>query len=169
MGVSVGVGGRYQSDKLGIRLLMYQRRFLLPFFAAVGMLASCALLTGPTPEKQPVLFKERTELLAKYMSRYRDMITWGHYDEAAGYLRSNEGTKTPTDLKQITRYRVTDYDVKKRLLTDDGHEAWVVAIIQYYELDNGLLNTLRDEQLWWYDEVEERWYLGSSLPQFRVE
>jgi len=148
---------------------MFDQKFLPAFFSVIMMLPSCALLLRPTPEKQPVRFEERTASLMKYTSGYENMISWGHYDEAVKYLRSSDGTKILTDITQIARYRVTDYDVKKRLLTDDGEEAWVVATIEYYELDDGILSTLRDEQFWWYDEVEKRWYLESVLPQFWSE
>ena len=57
----------------------------------------------------------------------------------------------------------------EQLIADNGKEARVIAMIEYYELDFGVIHTLRDEQHWWYDEDEKRWYLGSLLPSFGLE
>lgn len=52
------------------------------------------------------------------------------------------------------------------MMADDGKEARVIATIEYYELDSGVIRVLHDPQMWWYDTEGKRWYLGSPLPKF---
>ena len=40
----------------------------------------------------------------------------------------------------------------------------LIALIEYYDVDSGTAKSLRDEQYWWYDEEQRRWYLGSPMP-----
>jgi len=103
------------------------------------------------------------------INNYRKLIRWGYYDEAAKYLRALDGKPFPADLKNAARYRVTNYDVRNHFMADDGKEARVIAAIEYYELDSGIIRTLHDEQRWWYDAEGKRWYLASPLPHFGVD
>ena len=130
--------------------------------ALVVSLASCSRLPSVKQQK-------RASSLDASVAVYRKMIRWGHFDEAVKYIRTNDGSEIIPDLDRIARYRVTSYEIGNQLLADTGTEALVVALIEYYELDSGVLHSLRDDQLWWYDEGEKRWYLGSSLPQFGVK
>ena len=113
--------------------------------------------------------KTRAISLEASVATYRKMIRWGHFDEAVKYLRARDGSEMAPDLERIAHYRITNYNASDPLLTADGTEARVVASIDYYELDSGVLHSLRDEQYWWYDEDDKHWYLGSPLPQFGVE
>ncbi len=97
------------------------------------------------------------------------MIRWGHFDEAVKYVRARDGSEIPQDIGHIARYRITSYEPGNILITDDGKEARVISLIEYYEIDSGVLKSLQDEQLWWFDEEEKRWYLRSSLPQLGAE
>lgn len=110
--------------------------------------------------------EERSLTLDGAVNNYRKLIRWGYYDEAAKYLRTPDGKPFAADLKNAARYRVTGYNVSNQLLADDGKEARAIAAIDYYELDSGVIHTLHDAQMWWYDEKEKRWYLQSPLPRF---
>jgi hypothetical protein len=126
------------------------------------LLASCTSIPS-------VATHSRSVSLDASVSTYRKMIRWGYYDEAVKYLRTSDGSQASPDLDRAARYRVTKYDVGDQLLADNGKEARVTAMIEYYELDSGVIQTLRDEQYWWYEDDEKRWYLGSPLPGFGLE
>ena len=125
-------------------------------------LVSCTSLPSIATQKRSIS-------LDASLSIYRKMIRWGYYDEAAKYLRASDGSLASPDLDRIALYRVTNYNMGDQLIADNGKEARVIAMIEYYELDSGVIHTLRDEQYWWYDEDEKRWYLGSPLPGFGLE
>lgn len=115
----------------------------------------------------PMLGKQnRTNSLEASAESYRKLIRWGYFDEAAKYLRNPDGTPAPADLARVARYRVTAYAVASSLLADNGKEARVVAVIEYYEIDAGVVASLRDQQLWWFDDADKHWYLASGLPAF---
>lgn len=115
----------------------------------------------------PMLGKQkRTNSLDASVESYRKLIRWGYFDEAAKYLRTPDGEPAPADLARVARYRVTAYKVASSMLADSGKEARVVAMIEYYEIDAGVLGTLRDQQLWWFDDADAHWYLASGLPAF---
>ena len=126
------------------------------------LLASCTSLPS-------IATKSRVLSLDASLSTYRKMIRWGHYDEAAKYLRASDGSESLPDLDRVALYRVTRYNMGDPLYNDNGTEARVVAMIEHYELDSGVIRTVRDEQYWWYDDDEKRWYLGSPLPGFGLE
>ncbi|MBK6657125.1 MAG: hypothetical protein IPG43_02745 [Proteobacteria bacterium] len=117
----------------------------------------------------PLGKSDRAVVLEAALNNYRKLIRWGYYDEAAKYLRTPDGQPIAADLKTAARYRVTNYTVSNSIVADDGKEARVIAAIEYYELDSGVIRLLHDAQMWWYDATGKRWYLASPLPNFGVE
>ena len=110
--------------------------------------------------------KSRTLDFDKAIKTYTKYIRWGYFDEAAGFVRTQDNSPIAIDLDRMARYRVSGYKVVAQYLADTSLEGRVVASIEYYEIDSGVLKTLRDEQSWWFDEQGKRWYLASPLPQF---
>jgi hypothetical protein len=115
----------------------------------------------------PVVGKQgRATAFGTAVTNYSKMLRWGYFEEATGYLRARDGETVPPDLTQLARHRITSYSVKSQLLADNGREGRVLALIEYYDVDSGVLKSLRDEQLWWFDDETKRWYLSSTLPGF---
>ncbi|MGE0484362.1 MAG: hypothetical protein AB7Q81_09505 [Gammaproteobacteria bacterium] len=112
--------------------------------------------------------RERTTAFDDATDNYGKMLRWGYFDEAAKYLRAQDGSTVEPDLDRVARYRVTSYTVSSKLLADTGREGRVVATIEYYEIDSGVLRSLRDEQFWWHDRESDNWYLSSPLPAFGI-
>lgn len=125
------------------------------------MLAACGAI--------PLGKVDRATVFDAAVNNYRKLVRWGYYDEAAKYLRTPDGKPFAADLKNIARYRVTDYTVSNQFLSDDGKEARVIATIDYYQLDSGVIRSLHDDQKWWYDAKGKRWYLQTPLPRFGRE
>lgn len=97
---------------------------------------------------------------------YGKLMRWGHYEEAAEYFRPQDESIQNSDISRLARFRVTSYDVATQLIADTGTDAHVVALIGFYGVDSGIVKSVKDEQSWWYDEGEQRWYLGSPMPDF---
>jgi hypothetical protein len=133
------------------------------------ILALLLLATLAACGNMPLGKSDRAMVLDAAVNNYRKLIRWGYYDEAAKYLRSADGKPFAADLKTVARYRVTNYTVSTQILADDGKEARVIAVIEYYELDSGVIRTLHDAQMWWYDAEGKRWYLATPLPHFGVD
>lgn len=122
-------------------------------------LTACSNVPGISKQVRSSDFNKAIETHAKLMR-------WGYYDEAAAYLRTQDGSLIDPELARIARYRISSYDVISRLVADTGREGRVVILVEYYEIDSGRLDTLRYEQFWWHDEETDRWFLGSPLPAF---
>lgn len=139
----------------GMRITMIR---LLLAMLLLATLAACGAI--------PLGKSDRATVLDAAINNYRKLIRWGYYDEAAKYLRTADGKPFAADLKNAARYRVTNYNVSSQMMADDSKEARVIATIEYYELDSGVIRILHDPQMWWYDAKGKRWYLGSPLPKF---
>lgn len=132
--------------------------------ALIALVLATTTLAGCSTMRQA-----RATQLDNATSNYRKLIRWGYLDEATKYLRSRDGKQVPIDLKRTARYRVTSYTVANQYFADDGKDARVIALIEYYELDSGVIRTLHDVQQWWYDDKEKHWFLESPLPAFGTD
>lgn len=123
------------------------------------LLAGCSVMKGPRAER-------RDKAFTATLDTYRKLIRWGYFEEAAQYLKGKDEALSPPDFDNYRKFKVTGYDVGEQMQSNDGNEARVHAMIEYYEIDSHVAGTVRDLQYWWYDEGAERWYLGSPLPIF---
>ena len=123
----------------------------------------CLLACNPV---QRIKDRQHAEDLHAATDTFRKLIRWGYYDQAVKYVRARDGsTKTP-DVNEASRFKVTHYTVTSTLISDDGQDAEVVASIEYYEVESGVAKTIREQQHWWFEGTEKRWYLSSGLPDF---
>lgn len=133
------------------------------------VLLVAALLAVTACSRAPVVGKQgRANAFNEAATNYGKMLRWGYFDEAAAFRRLRDGETPASDLQRLARYRITAYDVKSQLIADTGRSGRVLALIEYYDVDSGVLHTLRDEQSWWFDDETKRWYLESDLPGFGV-
>ncbi|MGR8919304.1 MAG: hypothetical protein ACU85V_06780 [Gammaproteobacteria bacterium] len=126
----------------------------------------CALTLAACSGMPSVKRESRSNKFEAAVKTYTKLMRWGYFDEAAKYVRSRDGAPIEVDLARISSFRVSAYRNVSQLMADSGEEGRVVAMIDYYQIDSGVIRTLRDEQLWWYDEETKRWHLGSPLPAF---
>ena len=125
-------------------------------------LAGCSGIPNIPKQSRALAFE-------KAATSYSKLLRWGYFDEAAAYLRAQDGSLIDPELARVARYRISSYKPLSQLVADTGREGRVVAAIEYYDIDSGVLKTLRDEQFWWYDDETERWFLGSPLPAFGLD
>ena len=122
-------------------------------------------VTGCNPV-QRIKDRQQFDDLNTATNTFRKLIRWGYYDQAAKYIRARDGSQTPPDLVEAGRFKVTHYTVTSTLISDDKQDAEVVATIEYYEVESGVAKTIRDQQHWWLEPEEKRWYLSTGLPDF---
>lgn len=121
------------------------------------ILAGCGRFPSPSEERRHKALTVATET-------YRKLLRWGYYEEAAQYLKG-KGEEIPRpDLTRLARYKISSYNASEELRNDTGDEVRIIVFLEYYEIDSGTAKTLRDEQYWWFDGEEERWFLGSPMP-----
>ncbi|MBI2802496.1 MAG: hypothetical protein HYX63_19825 [Gammaproteobacteria bacterium] len=110
--------------------------------------------------------QQREKALFEATQTYEKLMRWGYFEQATQYLRAKEGEIASPDLKKMAQFKVTGYHTGEQLMSSAGDEARVLAQIDYYDIDTGVVNTARDEQYWWFDAEKRRWYLGSPMPSF---
>lgn len=144
------------------RTLAKQSAILALLVALLGL----TTLSGCNPIGSIQKRESLTQLEAA-TNTYRKLMRWGHYDQAVQYMRANgdEPLEKP-DLEDMARFKVTSYTIADQLVADTRADARVTAYIEFYNVDTGVTNSVRDEQLWWYDKETRRWYLGSPMLDF---
>ena len=131
---------------------------LLRWAALLGLvLTGCASMES----------KERIESLDRSLITYGKALRWGEYEEAALYRLPRDGRPVRSvnrdDFKDI---RVTSYQVFEQRFNRVQTEARVTMSISYYHEDTGTARTITDQQTWWYEPNQKRWFLDGDLPEF---
>ena len=98
---------------------------------------------------------------------YLRAIRWGDYETAFAFRNlQSADTKLP-DFKDLSQVRVTAYNVKQTILSEDQLKVLRIVDFQYYRISNVTVKNLIDRQTWEYDKEANRWYLTSDFPDFR--
>jgi hypothetical protein len=109
----------------------------------------------------------KKEQLSETAQAYEQAIRWSEFEYAMIFLEPSEREANPPDEALYRRIKVTAYKIKKTVLSDDEMQAIQIAEISYYRLDNMIVKSLSDHQLWEWDTEDKRWYLKSGLPDFK--
>lgn len=123
---------------------------------AVILLVSGLLLTGCASEKRKTNMDATLRL-------YEKSIKWGMYADAQTVLENPE----PQEL--LDRYgevKVVSYDVVRQEIVGDFEQLNQIVDIKFYHEQQGTIKTVRDVQMWIYDDDRETWVLQSGLPDF---
>ena len=131
----------------------------------IFMLLSTLALAACNPIKN-IQSRERITELRAVVNTYRKLMRWGHYDQAAQYLKKKDGSQATSNFENMARYRVTSLTIADQITSDEELEAKVTAYIDFYDIDTGIASSLRDEQIWWYSVDDKRWFLGSPMVNF---
>ena len=110
--------------------------------------------------------RERMTQLNSVVDTYRKLMRWGHYDQAAQYIKARDGSHSLPDFEDMGRYRIISFTIADQIVADTEFDAKVTTYIEFYDIDTGRASSVRDDQFWWYHEDEKRWYLGSPMIDF---
>ena len=110
--------------------------------------------------------QERLTALDDSIRTYAKTLRWAEYEEAARYMVFREREPVSIDFEALEKIRITAYEVYDRELNTEQDEASISVRIEYYHEDTGVVNSLKDKQLWWFSLENERWFLDDSLPDF---
>ena len=131
-------------------------RFRLSVFLLAVFIFGCAISEKLKMDK----FSETTKA-------YGEAVVWGHYEAANLYRKDGGLDKDKPDHQHLINFKVASYDVKQVKLSDDKSRATQIVEIKYFKLDNMIVKSIRDTQLWEYDLENNRWYLVTGLPEFK--
>ena len=108
----------------------------------------------------------KMEQLDQTTQAYEQAIRWSEFDYAMIFLEPSEIEENPPDESFYKRIKVTEYKVKKTAFSEDEAQAIQIVEISYYKIDNVIVKSFSDHQLWEWDTKDKRWYLKSGLPAF---
>ena len=97
---------------------------------------------------------------------YENTLRASRFETAHQFL-DTEVLAEDKDIHQYKNVRVYEYEVKEFNLSDDTSEIHQTAEIMYYKMDTYILKTIRDRQLWKYNETDKVWLLQTGLPEFK--
>lgn len=111
--------------------------------------------------------KGKMTLFDKTSRTYDRAIRWGQYEDAFALKKSSGPYDKLPDFEDYRQIRVTAYKVKQTIIDKESFsKVRRIVDIQYYRMSNITVKNLRNQQVWEYDEEENRWYLISELPNF---
>jgi hypothetical protein len=98
---------------------------------------------------------------------YLRAIRWGDYETAYAFKNLQDTDDKMPDFENLRQIRVTAFNVKQTILSEDKSTIVRIVDFQYYRISNVTVKNLIDRQRWEYDQEANRWYLTSDLPEFK--
>ena len=98
---------------------------------------------------------------------YLRTLRWGDYESAYAFKKLPGTDDKMPDFKDLSEVRISGYNVKQTILSEDKSTILRIVDFQYYRLSNVTVKNLIDRQKWEYDEEANRWYLTSDMPDFK--
>ena len=144
----------FSTEKIRRAIAMHQCRFvhiLLTF-----LIAGCVTVS----EMNKMKSFDRTAI------GYREAIRWSDFETAYRFTKNSTVENNLQAFKKLNPIKVTSYEVKQTITAEDRSQVRQIVEIKYYNTDDMVERTLRDHQLWEYDETMNGWILQGNLPDF---
>ncbi len=97
---------------------------------------------------------------------FENAMRWGNYKLAATYIRPGTLT-TPIDFDLYEGVQITDYKVRNTVRDPDDTRITLEVRIAFLRKGEASVRTVDQTQPWEYDATVKRWWLMTSLPDFR--
>ena len=120
------------------------------------MLGACATLTD----------QHRMEKFSDITRAYGKAVFWSEFEAAYAFRKEAKTGENLPDFQFLKNFKVTSYELKQIYPSGDGMQVRQVVEIDYYRINEVVVKTIRDHQLWEYDSRDGIWYLKSDLPKF---
>jgi hypothetical protein len=127
--------------------------FVFPL--VVFLLSGCATLAA----------KSRVNMFTSISKAYQWALESGNYHGAVEHLDPSID-RPPIDFKRYASIKVSQYTVTQFKMSDDRRTIRQDVEIQYFFLNQSVVKTVVDHQVWRYSEDKGEWLLQSGLPVF---
>ena len=132
-------------------------------FRMLGIISILIIVTNCASISQ----KNRLDQFGETSKAYGQMVFWSQFEEANSFRKPGLDEKDIDYFERLKDFKVTAYNVKSMYPSEDKKQIRQVVVISYYRVDDVVVRTLRDQQLWIYDDTDGRWYLEGNLPDFQ--
>ncbi len=134
---------------------MKKSKFAIPLLAL--LIFGCASLQ----------LKRQMEKFDLTSKGYANAIKWSDFEAAYNSIKDVQNRSNPPDFRKLKLVKVTAYEVRQLIVSEDKSQVRQIAEINYYKLNYNVVRTVVDHQLWEYDPEVKIWYLRSELPDFK--
>jgi hypothetical protein len=124
---------------------------------SVGILCACSTLKLKDPMKA---FNEANRA-------YSHAISWSEYVVAATFLKNREDANVDSQIEQLSKFKVTEYKPRTFAVIEEDVRVRQVVKISYFKVDNLVVKSIADDQLWEYDPDKGTWLIVTGLPRFK--
>lgn len=100
------------------------------------------------------------------LNDFRKALRWGYYEQAVNHIQIKNYKEPLRDTEYLKNIRITSYEYGKKSFSEDGSTADVVALINFYDVNQGTVSTINQKQTWWFDSEHKRWFLDGDFPDF---
>ncbi len=108
---------------------------------------------------------EELETLDTTLKNYEKAMLWSEYDYI---LSSHKGQNiSPREHERLKSIKVTSYDVLKSKLLPSGKTFVQLLELKYYNRSYGVVQSIRTDQEWVYEEARGAWVLVTPFPDFK--
>ena len=104
--------------------------------------------------------------LKESLTSYEVALRWAEHDAAYSYHVAPDGSRPPADLEKLNEISVTGIEITDKTVNELQTEAYTSIKIKYYNKSQGTIKTIKQEQVWWYNEINKQWFIKTEFPQF---
>jgi hypothetical protein len=119
-----------------------------------------ALITGCPKTKEE-------KGLSYTLLQYETIVRWAQWDAAADFIAPEYLEKHPIsrlELDRLRLFRVTQYTIRSAIPVDEGKGLIQVVEIRMFNKNQARERAIINEQMWKFNEENERWQMHSGLP-----
>jgi hypothetical protein len=98
------------------------------------------------------------------LSDFRKAIRWGYFEDALRYIQVKDYSEPLRDPDYLKNIRITSYEYGNKSYSEDDTKLNVIALISYYDVNQGTVNDIAVDQVWWFDPEKKRWFLDGDIP-----
>ncbi len=121
----------------------------------LSLLNGCAGIAG----------RSRVDQFSSTHKSYKWALESGNYRGAAKFIDPSTA-KQPVDVKRYANIKVSKYTITGVIISEDRRSIQQDVELQYFLLDQSIVKTTLDRQVWEYREPAQVWLLKTGLPVF---
>jgi len=122
------------------------------------MLSACAHLSE----------QKKMEHLEAKQKLFMKALRWKSYETAASVIRFRNPARQLASIDGLNNITVTSYDLIGSVESKNDDSTVAQVLFGYIQNETGRVYQIKHTQVWWFDEESKQWYLGSDMPDFKL-
>jgi len=122
------------------------------------MLSACAHLSE----------QKKMEHLEAKQKLFMKALRWKSYETAASVIRFRNPARQLASIDGLHNITVTSYDLIGSVESKNDDSTVAQVLFGYIQNETGRVYQIKHTQVWWFDEESKQWYLGSDMPDFKL-